>query len=670
MSSASYLTQTQVMRLCQSQFVCLLPLFWVLPSWLLIYWLVFVVWRLRIHSKKIRFPGTLLKVAVIAVGLAGIVVTVPVLLSIEAFVCFFVVAFSLKILELESKDDALLLVSVSFISLACVLIFYQSVWLALYVLAAFMFLLWAWLSIYRRRTKTVFAQWRDTVAMLAFLLPLMVLLFVVMPRAGQLWHMPGHSQQGSTGFGDSMSPGDISELIQSDEIAFRVGFAQVPASSSELYWRGWVLDEFDGRKWSLAKDWRLWSRQYSSSKQPNPKWQLDYAPESLINYTVLLEPHQQEWLFTLMAPINASSNNLNLVFSDHVALRNRKDVSSRSQYQVNSAQHYRYAVQNLTAEEQQKNTLLPNTGNEKSQALAQQWRLQYGSGIDADKKIINIALEHYQQSFVYTLKPPLLGQDSIDDFLFLSQRGFCEHFASSFVFLMRASGIPARVVLGYQGGKLNPNGNYVLVRQSDAHAWAEVWLQGEGWQRIDPTAAVAPSRIELDLSQALSANERILVGGFSSTRMLLWLQMKLDVFSYNWQRFILNYDDKIKMELFAQFLGVASLWRIAIFFTALSGLLLLGYFLVPYLFAPKPITSAAQQAFNVLLRRLDRLGFAMQRGETPRQFVERVGRAQPQWWPMLETLTTTYYRLEYCAYAHGLPEFIHLCRSWRPKMRT
>src|ERR1039457_5975328 len=130
------------------------------------------------------------------------------------------------------------------------------------------------------------------------------------------------------------------------------------------------------------------------------------------------------------------------------------------------------------------------------------------------------ALSYFrEQGFVYTLEPPLLGRDSVDEFLFGSKSGFCEHYASSFVFLMRAAGVPARVVTGYQGGDINPVDGYMIVRQSDAHAWAEVWLKGRGWVRFDPTAAASPVRVESGIAAAVPATDPLPLIDRKSTRL-------------------------------------------------------------------------------------------------------------------------------------------------------
>ncbi|RTK99023.1 MAG: transglutaminase domain-containing protein, partial [Neisseriaceae bacterium] len=149
---------------------------------------------------------------------------------------------------------------------------------------------------------------------------------------------------------------------------------------------------------------------------------------------------------------------------------------------------------------------LPSGYNPRARQLAQQWR----TNSRTPGEVVDHALRYFnRQQFFYTLQPPLLGSDSVDDFLFNSRRGFCEHYASSFVFLMRAAGVPARVVTGYMGGELNPVGGYLIVRQSDAHAWAEVWLGNAGWQRVDPTAAVAPARVQQDLASALPISDSL-----------------------------------------------------------------------------------------------------------------------------------------------------------------
>jgi hypothetical protein len=272
-------------------------------------------------------------------------------------------------------------------------------------------------------------------------------------------------------------------------------------------------------------------------------------------------------------------------------------------------------------------TLLPQRGNEQSKALAKKM-LQESSG---SKGYINTVLKYFREEpFAYTLNPPLLGENSVDDFLFDTQRGFCEHYASSFVFLMRAANIPARVVTGYQGGEINPITKTVLVHQFDAHAWAEVWLEGEGWMRVDPTAAVSPDRIERGMDEALFAEGSFLADSLLSVsryRRIAWLnkiRMQLDAYNYYWVTTVLKYRGDTQSNFLKRLLGEVNPWRIG------SLLLGVGVFvglIVAYSLLKerwKKRTDPAVIAYLKMCARLEKQGYQRQTHEGAIAFARRI----------------------------------------------
>ena len=305
-------------------------------------------------------------------------------------------------------------------------------------------------------------------SMLMQSLPLMIVIFILFPRvSGPLWGLPKDAHSGLSGISDEMSPGTISRLTLSDEIAFRVEFdGQVPENSA-LYWRGPVLWHTDGVKWVGKK-----SHQVSTTLTTKGK---------PVTYTVTLEATDKKWLYGLEIPVSAPENSY---LSDDLQLKTKTPVRSRIQYKLTSFTEYSIGANSHV--ELIQALQLPQGRHKMAIALGSSWR---ESGLD-DIEIVNRALQMFnQEKFYYTLAPPLLPYDTVDQFLFETRQGFCEHYASSFVILMRAAGIPARVVTGYQGGAINPVGNYLVVRQRDAHAWTEVWLEKSGWSRIDPPIA-------------------------------------------------------------------------------------------------------------------------------------------------------------------------------------
>ncbi|MBL8484111.1 MAG: DUF3488 domain-containing transglutaminase family protein, partial [Rhodocyclaceae bacterium] len=342
--------------------------------------------------------------------------------------------------------------------------------------------------------------------LLLMALPAMLVLFVLFPRiSAPLWGLPLDAYAGRSGLSDSMAPGSIAQLSLSDAIAFRVQFESGQPAQQELYWRGPVLSHFDGRRWSAAPRTRVTS------------FALPYAPRAPVTrYNVTLEPHGKNWLFALDYPQNLPEGSM---LSGEYQLLARKAVTERQRYSVGSAPVPGLGREDMAALQDDARQL-PTLGNARTRRFARELAARAAN----PRALAASVLAHFRErEFTYTLEPPLLGDDTIDEFLFDTRRGFCEHYAAAFVYLMRAGGVPARVVTGYQGGELNPVDGYTVVRQSDAHAWAEVWYADGGWTRVDPTAAILPSRIETSLAQALPRGEPLpfmLRPGFDVLRAL------------------------------------------------------------------------------------------------------------------------------------------------------
>jgi transglutaminase-like putative cysteine protease len=431
-----------------------------------------------------------------------------------------------------------------------------------------------------------------------------------MPRLPPLWAMPLQKQEARIGMGEDMSPGDFSKPSRSAELAFRAGFFGDMPPQSSLYWRGTVLDEFDGRRWKNSSDKHFhWQNTGALPK-----------PQSQPLYNIVMEPHGHRWVFTLstarLADDRISSNGDDL-------FRYRQEVFERVTYDVWPAETGK-DLQELSAAERQRYTALPNTGNPRARDLARQWRQEAIS----DQSIVRQALDPFHQTFVYTLEPPLLGADSVDQFLFETQRGYCEHFAGAFVFLMRAAGVPARVVMGYQGGQRNLQERYVSVRQYDAHAWAEIWDPDKGWQRIDPTAAVAPERVEQGFAALFPESPAFetLLGLQTRSRQTLigLLSIKLDYLDYLVGRWVLGYDPERQQSLLRR-LGLGSPQALLMAFSIGFLAMLAAFLLFLHL---RDRTQRREDPLTTRYRQLcdqyARLGIPRQPSETPLQFAERL----------------------------------------------
>ena len=312
--------------------------------------------------------------------------------------------------------------------------------------------------------------------LIALGLPLALAAFWLFPRLpSPLWGVPERAMA-TTGLSDEMSPGDWLDLLVDDAPALRARFQGRTPEPAQMYWRGPVMWDFDGRTWSRA-DW-LGQAPPAEVEHAGPRW----------DYQLEVEPTERRQLVALDLPLAAPDG---VRMGRDLEMFTRRPLSALTRWNMSSAPPARFDA-GLAPRLRRAALALPEGFNPRTLGLARQWREEMGQD---DAAIVQRALDWITADFAYTLSTPLAGRHSVDEFLFDQQEGFCEHFSSAFVVLMRAAGIPSRVVTGYVGGYRNPLGDYWLVRRSDAHAWAEVWLEGEGWRRVDPTAAVAPERI-------------------------------------------------------------------------------------------------------------------------------------------------------------------------------
>ncbi|WP_081412812.1 transglutaminase TgpA family protein [Chitinilyticum aquatile] len=372
------------------------------------------------------------------------------------------------------------------------------------------------------------SQGKTVIRMLLEALPIALLLFVLFPRLpSPLWRVPAESQA-SSGLSDkALDPGSISKLALDESVAFRAEFSGSPPDRNAMYWRGPVFGQFDGRRW-LGAEPDLASAN-NQSLQP-----LSYP----VDYTITLEPHQQRWMLALDLPVTIPQG---ARISSAGQILSEQNIAVRTVYSLRSSLQWRTVELGYPAEQLQ----LPQAGNPRTREYARTLQKL------PPRQRVLAALQWLKSgNFRYTLSPPLLtSQDSIDEFLFESKRGFCEHYAGSFAVLMRAAGVPARIITGYQGGERNETGNYYIIRQADAHAWVEVWLADEGWQRVDPTAIIAPARIDSGLAESLPSGTPLPLMLQSDSSWLKSLRMQNDALMYLWNRWVVEYDAKRQLDL-------------------------------------------------------------------------------------------------------------------------
>lgn len=465
--------------------------------------------------------------------------------------------------------------------------------------------------------------------MLAQAVPFMLILFVLFPRVDKpLWGLPSDAFGGATGLSDSMTPGSISELTLSGAIAFRVRFDGAPPPAAQRYWRGPVMNDFDGRTWRVAAARTLEKLPYRAT-----------GPRT--TYELTLEPHNRPWLFAL--ELSGSTPDQAMMMSDY-QLVSRTPVRSRLRYSLSA---YTAARPGRSEDPDilRAALRLPPGFNPRTHQLAQSLS---ADNHDTASLIAAVLRQFSLSKFAYTLAPPLLGHNSIDEFLFDTRRGFCEHFASAFVFLMRAAGVPARVVTGYQGGEINPVDDYLEVRQSDAHAWAEVWTPEKGWLRVDPTATVAPSRVQSGLATAVPDGEPLPLSLRPAYSWVREIRYRLDAVNNAWNQWVLGYNPQRQKELLESLGMIAPDWHaMTVAMSVLCGLLMLA--LGAWALAQRRQVDPLQRAWDRLSEKLAAGGLARNAWEGPLDYAERVGRARPELAEMMREIACDYSGLRYGA---------------------
>lgn len=542
------------------------------------------------------------------------------------------VLLAIKLHECHKRRDYILLIGLSFFIIVTNFLFSQSLLTVAFMLLLVQVLIMSLISINDEGAQIDLKQ-RTTLASRLLLqsLPLMLLLFVLFPRiSGPLWKLPEEQQTAVTGLSDSMTPGNISSLIQSNAVAFRVEFESETPPQKQLYWRALVLWYFDGRTWEQGK----------TNLTPWPQIE---AIDDYVTYTITLEPHNEKWLYGLDMPVEVPSD---LRYTNEFLLRTRKPVSHLYQYTLTSALSYQIQP-TLSPWEKSAGLNIPTVNNPETFALGQQLAKTY----QQPRKIVQQVLNMFnQQNFHYTLNPPPTpGFDSVDQFLFETRKGFCEHYAGSFALLMRAAGIPARVVLGYQGGTLNPLNRVMTVRQKDAHAWTEVWLNGEGWVRIDPTASIAPQRIETSLDAALSPEEDRPLHMQMNSGLMRELMFYWDAIDNRWNQWVVGYDHQLQQDfLKAMFNQDVSFSDLVILMV--SGFLITLLIIVLLIVRPWRSTTDVDPVVRLYQRfcqKLARHGLIREQHEGPIDFCQRAVRTLPEQKDSITLITRLYTRLRY-----------------------
>ncbi len=624
-----------------------------LAWWVPLTFAILLIWRYFLTRYQKRLPGNWIQLTIVIFILAGILLSYRTIFGKEAGVALLIALSGLKMLEMNQQRDALLLCFLSYFLIVTNFLHSQTIPTALYMGIVTLVTTATLISLNDHNDSLFIRQrLRLSFKLLMQALPLMMVMFLFFPRiSGSFWAVPKDTQRAITGLSDQMSFGNLSELSLSDEIAFRVTFADTIPPSNQRYWRGPVF------WWSNGREWKMTTRQYFI--EPQRAFQPLGEP---YDYTLTLEPHNQTWLFALDLPQRLPSQSK--MTADYQILaflpiqqRIRYDLRSYPEYHANviSMSLYDLALR------------LPQRKHLRARAMAEQWRREFST----PEQIIQRALQYFkQESFIYTYTPASLEKDTIDEFLFETHQGFCEHYSAAFTVLMRAAGIPTRIVTGYLGGTVNPLGNYLIVRQRDAHAWTEVWLADRGWVRIDPTAAVAPERIEMGIDTALPTDFSSLGLAFQNDSLVVQLWQQLgngwDALNNSWNQWILGYDKQRQQQLLSR-LGLPNLdWQ---------GLVMILFMTVAVLFLTistwmwlrsRFVTQdPAQDIYHRFCQKLARHGLSRHPYEGPLTFAHRVSAIRPELATSVQEIVELYIKIRYRSQPVYLPQFRQKVRWFR-----
>jgi protein-glutamine gamma-glutamyltransferase len=622
-----------------------------LQAWTLLLLLAAIAWRWAADRRGRPLPPRWLRAGAAIAALVAVLATYRTVSGIEAGTAFLVLMAAAKLLETRAPRDLTVLVFIAWFLLYAALLRDQRLQLLPWLLAGTLLTTAALLRVHSgsagdsRRDVL-----RRATALMLQALPLAAALFLLFPRLpGPFWGLSAPSSA-RTGLSDEMTPGDVSDLSASGEAAFRVRFDDAPPPPVQRYWRGPVLHEFDGRSWRRPRG------------QAFPLQQVNFVGAP-IDYQLTLEPHDRNWILALDMPGGWPQQEAYRAYD--FTLLSPRALTDVASFHLRSYPDYRAGIE-LPRTLRHKDTELPATGNPRAVALGRKLRERYVEPREIARAMLRL---FRNQPFEYTMQPPRLAGDAVDEFLFSTRKGFCEHYASAFTVVMRAAGVPARVVTGYQGGEFNPIGGYLLVRQSDAHAWSEIWLEDRGWVRVDPTAAVAPERIERGLVNAVGADEP--VPGRLRQESRLWLQISLtwDAVDDFWNERVVRFNAARQFDLLERLgfeepdwrtLGLGLAASLAAFFVALSAYVAWKH--------REPERDWPARLHAEATRRLRRRGLVPGRTEGPIAFLDRAAEKCPDIARDIRRIRDLYSGLRYGPRpgAGDLSRLKHLVNRLRP----
>jgi transglutaminase-like putative cysteine protease len=598
-----------------------------IPTAVFGFFCLLLAWRFAGVWKPNLLPGTAVIFLLAACGIALLYSLHQGIFGRDAGTNLFITALGLKLLEIKKERDLYLVSYLAFIVAASQFLYEQSILMAAYILLVCCLLLAALVTINSCKAQTL-TSLKTALIITLQAIPIAVALFILFPRLeAPRWMLFNEPQQTRSGLSDTMEPGSISNLVKSYELVFRAKFAGAIPPSGQRYWRGPVLSYTDGKRWTPA-----------AFLKPIKSPVVTGAP---YQYTILMEPQDKNWIFALDMPKGFSPP---LSLNAGYQLTTSDSPGKRAEYQLTSYTDYNTGP--INPGEYRTATQLPGEPSDRIKQLVSRLHGFDGAPDDFIKQLLN----HFrQEDFHYTLTPPVMEENPIESFLFKTRYGFCSHYASAFVYLMRVAHIPARVVTGYQGGELNKVGDFLEIRQADAHAWAEVSLENRGWVRVDPTAAIAPERIEREIN----VNRQTAYGIATADKYLPlpaynWLKHTRQLWSsvdYNWQRWVINYDNKSQSGFLSSF-GINDLK--AMIYGMIAIIAAITAVLCWFLLYQKPKTAdKVLLVYNRFCNKLAKHGLIKHAGEGAKDFAERAKIKLPERAEAIDRITTVFIRLRY-----------------------
>ena len=600
-----------------------------IPLLIFLFFYVMLAWRVIAIWRPHYLPKKNLLIALTIFSLLLLFSQHRAILGRDAGTNLFIVTLGLKLLETKSERDYYLVIYLSFIVAASLFLFQQSLLMAAYILAVCCVLFATLVAINSIEIKTSIAL--KTASIIVFqAIPLAIVIFILFPRIeSPRWMIFKEKEKAKMGLSESMEPGSISDLSVSEELVFRVKFKDKIPPARERYWRGPVMSYTDGKRWRILN-----SQRYLSHLSPT-----NYQG-SAYQYTLLMEAQEKNWVFALELPAQYDDH---LDKNGNYQLTTTDNPNKRSEYHITSYPNYNTGA--LSSLEYQDNIQLPQNTSEKIKNLVQQLH-----GFENKPEIFIQQLLNYfkTEQFRYTLRPPEMINNPIENFLFEKRAGFCSHYATAFVYLMRVAGIPARVVTGYQGGNYNAMGDFLEIKQADAHAWAEVWLENKGWVRVDPTAAVAPERIEQSINIELLQlgaevrfdTEKNKQQGLLAQAMQLWNSV-----DYQWQRWVVNYDTDNQADFLSSF-GIHNIKTMLTWLMLITGTIIIILMLL-LLRSKRKKTDIVLVIYQRFCRKLQPLGLTRETGEGALAFAERAKQKIPTQTAAIDNITAYFLKLRY-----------------------